>query len=307
MKEITLRQLEYFLAVAELGSISAAARRCHVSAGGISLALNELEAGLGVQLMLRRKAKGAVLTAAGRWVAEQARSIVRDTKELQYGAQMLQGRLVGPLNIGCFSTLSPWLLPRIVEHFSLNHPDVDVDLVEGPSDHLQRLLHRGEIDVCLMYSKHVETDLEYRIITPVRLQVLLSADHPLAGLDEVSLNDLRDEPAVLLGLRPARDLAETVLRSAGFEPWIKWRSTNVETIRSIVARGLAYSVLMGRPLGDRTYEGLPVAYRRIKDDLPANSVIIAHPRGSSPSAKVQTLIDYCRGEFGSTRAPGLSD
>jgi DNA-binding transcriptional LysR family regulator len=302
MNLVTLRQLEYFLAVAELGSVSAAARRCHVSPGGISLALTELETSLGVQLMLRRKAKGAALTPAGRWVADRARSIVTEAGELQFAAQRLQGELVGPLKIGCFGSLSPWLLPRIIEYFAANHPAVDIELTEGSSDLLQRMLLDGELDVCLMYSLHVNTEVELTTIAPVRLQLLLSPDHPLAAQEEIALRDLGDSPAALLGLQPARDLAENQLRSAGFEPQIKWRSTNVETIRSLVARGLAYSVLMGRPLGDRTYEGLPLAYRRIKDDLPDNAVVAAYPRGMVPSQKVRTLLKYCQDEFSPDRS-----
>jgi DNA-binding transcriptional LysR family regulator len=300
--QVTLRQLEYFLAVADLGSVSAAARRCHVSPGGLSLALNDLEAGLGVQLMLRRKAKGATLTPAGRWVAERARAIVADAGELQFAAQRLQGELVGPLKIGCFGTLSPWLLPRIIEFFATNHPAVDIELTEGSSDLMQQMLLDGELDVCLMYSLHVNTELELTTVAPVRLQLLLSPDHPLAAQDEIALRDLGNSPAALLGLQPARDLAETQLRNAGFEPQIKWRSTNVETIRSLVARGLAYSVLMGRPLGDQTYEGLPLAYRRIKDDLPDNAVVAAYPPGTVPSEKVRALLAYCQDEFSADRS-----
>lgn len=290
------------MAVADLGSVSAAARHCHVSPGGVSLALTELEAGLGVQLMLRRKAKGAALTPVGRWVAEQARAIVQDTAELQFAAQRLQNELVGSLKIGCFSTLSPWLLPTIIEYFTRNHPAVDIELTEGSSDHLQQMLLDGELDLCLMYSLHVTSEVETETIAPVRLRLLLSPDHPLAGREAVALRDLGDAPAALLGLQPARDLAEMMLRSAGFQPHIKWRSTNVETIRSLVARGLAYSVLMGRPFGDHTYEGLPVVYKHIEDDLPDNSVVAAWPRGSTPSQKIRTLIAYSKGEFSSDRA-----
>ncbi|WP_458114305.1 LysR substrate-binding domain-containing protein [Arthrobacter sp. R1-13] len=165
------------------------------------------------------------------------------------------------------------------------------------------MLLAGELDVGLMYSLHINTEMEQTTIAPVRLQLLLNPDHPLAVQNEIALRDLSDSPAALLGLQPARDLAETQLPSAGFEPHIKWGSTNAETTRSLVARGLAYSVLMGRPLGDRTYEGLPLAYRRIKDELPDNAVVAAHPRGTTPSQKVRALLKYCQDEFTLDRSP----
>jgi DNA-binding transcriptional LysR family regulator len=137
----------------------------------------------------------------------------------------------------------------------------------------------------------------------VRLQVLLALDHPLAQGDEISLIDLADEPAALLALQPAQDLVETILRSAGFEPNIKWRSQNAETVRSLVGRGLAYSIMMTRPPNDRTHEGRPLAYRRISDDLPDNALVLGCPHGVDPSGKVRALIDFCRTMFS---APDMS-
>src|SRR5574340_94306 len=278
MSAVTLRQLQFFLAVAASGSVSAAARRCHVSPGGISLAVTQLEATLGVPLTVRRKSKGAVLTPTGRWVAERARALLAGAEELESGARRLQEELFGPLRIGCFTTLSPALMPPIIEHFAKNHPAVDIDIVEESSVQLSRMLHAGEIDACLAYALHLGGDIDRHLIAPVRLQVLLAPSHPLAERDEISLIDLADEPAVLLALQPAQDLVETILRGAGFEPTIKWRSKNAETVRSLVGRGLAYSIMMTRPPDDRTYEGRPLAYRKIADALPDNALVLGCPR-----------------------------
>ncbi len=303
MTAVTLRQLQFFLAVAESGSVSAAARRCHVSPGGISLAVTQLESTLGVPLTVRRKSKGAVLTPTGRWVAQRARALLADAEELESGARRLQEDLFGPLRIGCFTTLSPALMPSIVEHFATHHPAVDIDIVEESSVELSRMLRAGEIDACLAYALHLQGDIDRHRIAPVRLQVLLAPTHPLARKEEISLVELADEPAALLSLQPAQDLVETVLRGAGFEPTITWRSRNAETVRSLVGRGLAYSIMMTRPPDDRTYEGLPLAYRRIADDLPDNALVLGCPRGVPPSGKITALIDYCRSEFGDESSP----
>lgn len=304
MHDFTLRQLEYFVAVVEAGSVTAAARKLHVSPGGISLAISELEARLQVQLVLRQRAKGVTVTPAGRWAAEQARAVLEKSTELQDVARTIRGELTGPLRIGCFTTLSPWLLPPVMEHFTRKYPGVRLQIAEGPSDDLQRRLIDGEFDVVLMYAWHLTTKVEAVEIVPVRLRLVLPPDHPLAQRDEVALRDLQDEPAILLGLQPAQDLVvDRVLRQAGFEPNVRWRLTNVETIRSMVARGLGYTVIMGRPYGDRTYEGLSLAYRRIADDLPHNAVVIAYPQGTTPTAKVRALVDFCKHEFAEERHP----
>jgi len=157
----------------------------------------------------------------------------------------------------------------------------------------------------LLCQNHVSTPLETRRLAAVRLQLALAASHPLAAYDAVPLAALRDEDAVLLAMRPASDHVEEILRVAGMTPRVRWRSTNVETIRSLVARGLAYTIIMGRPYGDLTYEGMPVVYRPIADDLPANSLVLAVPKGGRPTAKLRELASFCDEAFGDDLGPGV--
>lgn len=303
MAEFTLRHLKYFVAVADEESVTGAAKKLHVSPGGVSLAISELESVLGIQLTLRRRAKGVALTPAGRRSADLARSILRESGELQEIARAMRGEIVGTLRIGCFSTLSPWLMPRIIAHFIAEHPGVRVEMVEESSDVLQRQLLDGDLDVCLMYRNHIRPGMEWEEIVAVRLQLLLAADHPLAGRSEVALDELKDEPAVLLSLRPASEVGMKILKEAGLEDNVRWLSSNVETIRSMVAHGVGYSVLMGRPAGDTTYDGLPVVYKPIRGEIPANAVVLAYPDGNSPNAKIRALSAFCRHEFSEERHP----
>ena len=299
MAEFTLRQLEYFAAVVEDSSVTAAARRLHVSPSGVSLALTELEACLKVQLTVRRRGKGVTVTPAGRWVYEHAREVIERSSDISAVARIVRGELAGPLRIGCFTTLSPWMFPRVAAHFTEHHPGVEVRLVEGVSGELQEQMRDGELDVVFMYSNHLEPNTAAEEIAPVRVQLAVAPTHRLAAWDEVPLRELENETAILLGLQPVTGHVEEILRSAGFEPKVRWRSTNVETIRAMVARGLGYTIIMGRPYGDRTYDGLPLAYRRIADEVPANNVVVAYPQGTVPTAKIRTLIAFCKEEFGS--------
>jgi DNA-binding transcriptional LysR family regulator len=305
MADFTLRQLEYFAAVVEEGSVTDAARRLRVSPGGVSVALTELETCLKVQLTLRRRGKGVTVTPAGRWVYEHASAVLERSAEIGDVARVARGELAGPLRIGCFTTLSPWLFPRIAAWFAAHHPGIDVQLVEDASAALQDRLRSGDLDAVLIYSNHLVHGMAAEEIAPVRLQLAVSPDHRLAELDEVPLRELENETAILLGLQPATGHVEDILRSAGFEPEVRWRSTNVETIRSMVARGLGYTIIMGRPFGDRTYDGLPLAYRRIADDVPPNSVVLAYPEGTVPTAKVRTLVAFCKREFAGEGQPML--
>jgi len=291
---ISLRQLQYFCAVVEYESITDAARHLRVSAGGVSLAITQLESLLDVQLTLRTRGKGVVITEAGRRVYDTARAIARNVEDIQELAHTLRGELRGPLRVGIFTTLSPWLFPQMAEHFTRHHPGVDLSLEEGPSADLQDGLLSGRLDAALLYENHISTDVETQRLAPVRLQLAVSADHPLADLDAVPLSALQDEYAVLLAMRPATDHVEQILRNAGVTPRVRWRSANVETIRSLVARGLAYTIIMGRPYGDQTYDGRPIVYRPIADDIPANHVVLATAPNTRRVERIEALRAYSR-------------
>lgn len=229
--------------------------------------------------------------------------MLSSARELESSAGAIRGELVGTLTIGCFDTLSPWLLPPVLDYFAERHPRVEVLVVEASSDELQRRLQGGELDAAFMYQLHVETDLECAQVAAVRLQMVLPADHRLAARDVVHFAELGDEPAVLLGLKPAPDLITAMMRAAGFTPNVRWRLRSVETIRSVVGRGLGYTVIMGRPSGDLTYDGHKLVYKRIADALPENSVQLVFPLGSLGNAKVRALRDFATSELGESVAP----
>ena len=133
MTDFTLRQLEHFTAIVEEGSIALAAARLRVSAAGLSLSLSQLEQSLDVQLTIRQRGKGVAITPAGRWVYDEARTVLGRAAGIQQAAQAVRGELTGTLRVGCFPTLSPWLFPRIAAHFSEAYPGVQLDLAENTS------------------------------------------------------------------------------------------------------------------------------------------------------------------------------
>jgi DNA-binding transcriptional LysR family regulator len=303
MLAVTIRQLEYFVAIAEEGTLAAAAQRLHLTAGTLSAAISALERTVGVQLLMRRRATGSVLTTAGRDLEVQARAVLSAAEAMESSASAIRGELSGTLSIGCFDTLTPWLLPPVLGHFADHHPGVQVEVHEGSSDELQQLLLTGRLDAAFMYQLHVDTDVERTTVAPVRLQLVLPEGHRLADRPQVQFAELGDEPAVLLGLKPAPDLIMSMMASAGFTPRVQWRLRNVEAIRSLVGRGLGYSVIMGRPRGDVTYEGERLVYRQIADELPENSVQLVHPPGALGNAKVRELRRFALAELGEIGAP----
>ncbi|NMR29115.1 LysR substrate-binding domain-containing protein [Crystallibacter degradans] len=286
---MTLRQLEYFTAVVQEGSLALAADKLFITPGSMSSALSALERSLGVQLLVRRRAKGVTLTATGSELLAHARQVLSAAESMQSAAGAIRGELSGPLHLGCFDTLSPWLVPPTLEYFAEHHPQVEVILQESSSDELQRLLVGGRLDAAFMYRLHTTAALDSTAVSDVRLQLVLPAGHRLAGQDSVHFAEMEDDPAILLALKPAPDLVVATIEATGYQPNIRWRSRNVETIRSVVGCGLAYSIIMGRPRGDRSYRGDRLVYKRIADELPTNAVQLVYAPGAQNNAKVRAL------------------
>ncbi len=108
----TLKQIRYFVAVAETGSITEAGRRLHISQPSVSAAIAELEDRFKVDLFIRHHAQGLSLTPAGARLFKDARSLLDHAEELRQGAVGLGQSMEGELHIGCFQTFAPIVMPR---------------------------------------------------------------------------------------------------------------------------------------------------------------------------------------------------
>lgn len=297
MNDVTLKQLRYLVSVAETGSLAAAADELFVSQTAVSLALTQLEAALGVQLAIRRKSKGSVLTTAGATVAARARGILREASELGSVAGDLQGELSGTFRVGCYRAYSSRIIPEMVQFFAENHPNVDLAFEEGSSTELQAQMVDGTLDACFILRGHVLSHSSFEPIAAVVPKVLLSAHHPLASQGTVSFKDLAGLPAVLSDVKPAGTLVEAMIRSMGFQPDVRWRSSSTETIRSMVGRGLAYSVLLSIWPGPTSQEGLPLVLKDIAEPVPENAFGLAYPAGLGPTRKINELLAFGRENF----------
>lgn len=285
----TLRQLEYFVAAADTGTVTAAARRCSASQAAVSTGLSELERGLRLQLLVRRTAKGVTLTRSGQLVLTIARRILGDAAELEQLAGAEHTEVAGPLRLGCTHALSPRVLPALAEAFRRFHPLVQLDLVDGLATDVQAMVLRGEADACLLYRRQLERDLDARTLRAIVPYAVLAADHPLAHREGVSLRELKDEPLIQVHPEGSRGVIELLVEEADVRPRHSWTFSNPETVRSMVARNLGYSVFSGRPASTETFDGGRVAYVPVTDPIAHNDVVLATPRGTRSTARLDAL------------------
>jgi DNA-binding transcriptional LysR family regulator len=287
-----MNQLAAFIAVAEAGTISAAAEKLHVSPSALSAAVSELERALQVELLRRRKAKGVSLTPTGEVVLPRARFLLHQASELQADARGEERGVSGLVRIGCYPSLAPTALPSLISEFTRTHPDARLEVSENTQDQLGKGLESGELDLAIMYD--LDLDPTWRSVGLAHLppRVVLPAGHRLADdAGPLDLAALAEDPMVLLDAPPSSGHAFACCARAGFAPQVVYRARTYETARSFVGRGLGWTLLLQRPSADVTYEGMPVVVRDIGTPvLPAVAVdVVWHPE-SLPSKATRTLV-----------------
>lgn len=293
----TLRQLEYFTATVEQGTFRAAAAQCRVSETALAQAVTDLETALGQTLFLRQRSRGVVPTAEGLTLLALSRSLLDQATELASAANDLRSGLTGPLRIGCYSILSPFIVPSILGDFASRNEGLDVSIVEGEPHHLQELLLEGKLDCVLILHRQGLPHVEIHAVRPQRARVVLSEEHRLAGRRSVSLTELEGEPMIFLDQPAVRSGLLPILEAIGVQPTIRLRTTVFETVRSLVARNLGWAILHQQPPLDLSYEGRRVRYLRIEDPIPSNDVCLGVLRGRRWNARLVAFEEFCIERF----------
>jgi len=290
----TMRQLAYLVAVADLGTLAAAAAHLHVSPSAISDALTELDRALGAPLTVRRRAHGVTLTSAGFSAVAQARPLLAAARELAVSLDGAPGELVGPVTIGCYPTLAPTVLPPLLHDFGEAHPRVELHILEATHDQLDGRIESGEVDVAFVYDTLIPGHPRRDRLFALPAHVLLAADDPLASSDAVRLEDVVDRDLILLDAPPSSAHTLSLFEARGLSPRIRHRTASYEAVRTLVARGLGYSILVQRPANPASYEGYPLVMKEIVPAVAPVGIDVIWSATTDPPERVLALITFAR-------------
>ncbi|MEU0241233.1 LysR family transcriptional regulator [Nocardiopsis sp. NPDC006198] len=298
MGDVSLRQLEYLRAIARLGSVTAAARELFVSQSTVSTALTDLESALGVTLFVRSP-KGMLLTAPGQRALAVADNVRANLEQLRETASREREEVEGDLTVGCYATIAPILLPKVIAEFSRRHPQVRLSFVEAAHGTLLDDLLNTRIDLAITY--HYELD-SVRAMSGVTAQSLRSdppyalvpADRAWDTEGPLSLAALASEPLILFDLPPAGDYFLGLFAKAGLVPNVRFRTASFEMVRALVARGLGCALLTQRTALERSYEDLPYVTRELDIESGGLGIEVIEPADRRPVRRVQAFVDVCR-------------
>ncbi|HWM33620.1 MAG TPA: LysR family transcriptional regulator [Pseudolysinimonas sp.] len=290
----TLKQLTYFLATAQHGSLTAASEAVHLSQSAMSNAISELERNLGVQLVVRQASRGLFLTTAGELLVSKAARLLEDADEIASQVTSTHLTLSGPLRIGCYPSLVSTLMPTLLSEFMERYPEVQLELQEGTEHELISHLRTGACDILLTYGVRMPGDVEMRQLAELQSYILLSRGHPLAGRKKVQLSDLETTPLIMLDLPPSGGYFTEILVSAGSHQTPRFRTSSVDVVRSLVARNFGYSILtqprLANPVSDDSED-----FKMYPIDLPIAwaPIVLAKLKVSTTTRRAQAFIELC--------------
>jgi|SRR5215472_5172844 len=259
-----LRQLRYFIAVAEELHFTRAAARLHIAQPPLSQQIRQLERELRTPL-LRRTSRHVELTTAGEAFLVEARKAVAQSERAARVARQVGDRPGGPLELGFVDSSLYGYVPQLLRQFRQERPDVHVRMRELSSGQQVVALQRGTLHLGLLRPTRGGPHLVMEEIGRERLVVVMPNDHPLRRLEEVAAHDLRGVPFVFFQRSVApglHDLLMGLFRGAGFRPLIAEEASEGHTIVGLVAAGLGISLV---PETLRHVRRHDVVYRPLAD------------------------------------------
>ena len=249
---VTLRHLEYFVAVADRLSFRDAAAACCVSQPGLSVQLKDLERVLDVRLFERSQRK-VLLTPAGATLLPTARQILTDAADFEDRARSLTHPLTGRLRLGVIPTVAPYLLPRVLPVMRRRYPRLQVVLREDLTPRLLELLSRGTLDLLLLALEADLGDVASLRIAADPFVVALPAGHRLAKRKRLTEANIAGEQVLLLeDGHCLRDQALQICQAGGADESDDFRASSLNTLIQMVVGGLGLTLLPALSLAVET-------------------------------------------------------
>ena len=304
--KFTLKQLSYFVAAGEAGSILKAAEKIHVSQPSISNAITHLEDIFELQLFIRHHAQGMSLTTAGNQIMAQSKRLLQDASELKSFAGKLSDQIFGSINIGCFTPLAPIVTPELCHGFMQSFPGVDVNVSEDNQAELLSSLKKGSIDLALTYDLQLDSDISFTPLVELKPYALLAEDHPLSNKKAVKLMELAEEKFILLDLPLSDAYFMSLFSLDNVKPIIHARTKHIDVQRGLVANGYGYSLANVRPLNKRSLDGSELSYVPLLGEYPSLTLGIAVLEKIRKTMAVDSFNTYCIEQISSNHIPGMA-
>ncbi len=290
---VSLRQLQYVVAVADLGGFRKAADACHVSQPSLSAQIAQAEAALGVTVFERNRRQVRV-SAAGHAIVAQARAVLVAAGDLVELGRQLADPFTGTLRIGVIPTISPYLLPEIAPALARAYPRLTIVWREDHTSGLVRQVNDGTLDAAVLALEADLGTLEHAPLMRDPFLLAAAPEHRLARpTRRARIQDLDDEGVLLLDDGHCfRDQALQLCARVGARE-AGYRATSLATLVQMASAGRGVTLLPSIALPVENRRGQLVV-REFTAPGPGRTIALAWRRGSALAASFQALAATVR-------------
>lgn len=287
-----LRQLEYFLAVAETGHFTRAAQEMHVSQPALSQQIKKLEAELETPLF-HRLGRGVELTETGRLLLPRAEQVLAELSDARTAVDELQGLQRGTVRVGTVQTAGEYLIPGAVARFHSAHPEMHVSVEERSAPSIEGGLATGVLNLGIGFVTDEQDGLDVDRLFDERLVAIVQQDHPLASAPQQPVSALADHALVLLpeGFCTRR-LINQAFQAAELHPSIRLEMNSIAGILQTVRTTRSVTILPALTLSMTGTEGLQAV--ALTDPEPRREVGLLFHSGRHRSAAAQAFAEHVR-------------
>jgi LysR family hydrogen peroxide-inducible transcriptional activator len=290
---LSLRDLEYVVAVAQHEHFGRAALACGVSQPALSAQIRKVEEVLGGALFERNRRR-VLVTPFGFEAAAQARVVLAEAQKLFDAAAGRRELLSGAFALGVIATLGPYLMPHVLGPLRRRFPRLDLHLREGLTDALLEQLKTGALDAVLCAAPVTDPALASEPLFREPFVLALPAQHPLARKPGVAARDLRADQMLLLEEGHClREQALDVCPRGHGRGRARLQATGLETLRHMVASGAGYSLIPALAAGPGPL-GRLIRYRRLAAPVPGRTIVVVWRRHMPRAADVGALAVVVR-------------
>jgi len=290
-----IHQLTYFVAVAETGGFSRAAKRCNVAQPSLSQQIMKLEQELGQQLF-DRLGRTVALTEAGQVLLPHARAILAELQEIKRGLRQEIDEGRGRLAVGFIPTIAPFLLPGVLKQFVQTFPDAELNVYEDLTDNLVRNLIDGKLDVGIMSLPINNKLISTQELLTEPLLVASSRHHELISKASVRVRELEAFPFIALNeVHCLGEQVQSFCYQQDVDLEIVCHTSQLSTVQSCVALGLGVSLVPLMLAASDTSD--QIAYRPVSDVVPQRKIVASSHAGRLQSFLAQQFVDLVQIEY----------
>ncbi|MBA4028881.1 MAG: LysR family transcriptional regulator [Planctomyces sp.] len=288
-------QLRYFVAVAESGSFSRAARSLGVTQPTLSQQIARMEQTLGCRV-LDRLGRGVVMTDSGRVLLDRAKRILQEADHARRDITTASTRGLGPLSLGAIPSIGPYLLPGAIKELAGRAPEVEVTIREDLTGELIRRVVEGDLDLAVCSGPIEDERVQVTTLGSEPMLVCAPADHPFAQREQIEVSELDEEPVVVIHeLHCVGEQVRAFCRSNRLNPRTVCRAGQLCMARNMVAAGVGVSLVPR--MAALTEPGVRVVYRPLADQRFERAVTLVSHHARALSSAAQAMVEALRAEW----------